>query len=426
MEEEHRTDPDEAMAAIPARVRDPLSEKEAVQAFAGRPAALPIRLALSGGGVRAAAFHAGVLRRLAHEDLLERVSHVSTVSGGSLLLSAVMTLNGLTWPGSAAYRDVVFPSLRRLLSTVDLFSAKAIGWSGLFRFNRRLLTHRASVLADLLADRWGVTARVRDLPKSLIWFINTTSLHSGKNWRFSSREMGDWVFGLHYAPDVRLAEAAAASAAVPYVLGAFWLDLPAEGWFRTDPATRKPLQRTQPPTTRIGLWDGGAYENLGLEAIYKPGQAPDPEAFVICSDASGPLPPFGATSPFAILKGRLAGPRLFDIASDQIRALRSRMFMRDVEGETLRGALFKMGVSVREVDIRARRTRPERDYDGYLRDADVRAALGHPTDLRAMSPAVFERISRHGFEVADTVLTTHSPDLFPETHRWTPAADTRP
>ena len=376
--------------------------------------------------MRAAAYHAGVLKRLAQEDLLERVSHVSTVSGGSLLISAVMTLNGLTWPGSAVYRDQVFPSLRRLLTTVDLFSARAIGWGGLFRFNRRLLTHRASVLADLLANRWGVTARVRDLPESPIWLINTTSLHSGKNWRFSSREMGDWVFGRHYAPDVRLAEAAAASAAVPYVLGALWLNLPAEGWFQTDPATRKPLQRTQPPTTRIGLWDGGAYENLGLEAIYKPGQAPDPDAFVICSDASGPVPPFGGTSPFAILKGRLAGPRLFDIASDQIRALRSRMFMRDVEGGTLRGALLKMGISVRDVDVRVRRMRPDRDYDGYLRDADVRAALGHPTDLRAMSPAVFERIARHGFEVADTVLTTYSPDLFPETQRWQPAADIRP
>jgi NTE family protein len=382
---------------------------------------LPIRLALSGGGVRAAAFHAGVLYRLASDDLLERVTHVSTVSGGSLLVAAAMSASGLTWPNSSTYRDSVFPALERLLTSVDLFSVPAIGWTGLLRFNRRLLTARSSVVADLLVERWGVTARVMDLPAIPCWSINTTSLHSGKNWRFSSREMGDWVFGRHYAPDVRLADAAAASAAVPYVLGALWLDLPGEGWFRSDPATRKPLERTTPPTRRIGLWDGGAYENLGLEAIYKPGQAPDPDAFVICSDASGPVPAYGATSQFAILKGRLAGPRLFDVASDQIRALRSRMFMRDVEGGTLRGALIKMGVSVRDVDIRVRRNRPERDYDGYLGDADVRLALGHPTDLRAMSPEVFERVARHGFEVADTVLTTHSADLFPRTHRWQPA-----
>ena len=49
-----------------------------------------IGLALSGGGVRAAAFHLGVLRRLAAEGLLERVSVISTVSGGSLVTAAVM------------------------------------------------------------------------------------------------------------------------------------------------------------------------------------------------------------------------------------------------------------------------------------------------------------------------------------------------
>ena len=42
-----------------------------------------IGLALSGGGVRAATFHMGVLRRLAAEALLERISIISTVSGGS-------------------------------------------------------------------------------------------------------------------------------------------------------------------------------------------------------------------------------------------------------------------------------------------------------------------------------------------------------
>ncbi|SFU94608.1 MULTISPECIES: patatin-like phospholipase family protein [unclassified Methylobacterium] len=386
----------------------------------GQPSGLPIRLALSGGGIRAAAFHAGVLKRLAEEGLLERVTHVSTVSGGSLLVSALVSFNEHAWPGSAAYLERTYPALRNLLTTVDLFTVRAIGWRGLFRFNRRILTHRASVLADLLAERWGVTGRVRDLPEKPAWLINTTSLHSGKCWRFSAREMGDWVFGRHYAPDIRLADAAAASAAVPYVLGALWVDLPKEGWFQTDPATRKPLKRTQPDVDRIGLWDGGVYENLGLEAIYKPGIAPDPAAFVICSDASGPVPAYGSASPLAIFRGRLAGPRLFDIASDQIRALRSRMFMRDVDAKVVTGALFKMGVSIRDVDIKEGRSRDEREYDAFLNDAEVRAALGHPTDLKAMTPAAFERIARHGFEVADTVLTTHSAALFPRTLQWRP------
>lgn len=42
-------------------------------------------LALSGGGFRASFFHIGVLRRLAELDLLQFVSTISTVSGGSLV-----------------------------------------------------------------------------------------------------------------------------------------------------------------------------------------------------------------------------------------------------------------------------------------------------------------------------------------------------
>ncbi|MEF9672493.1 patatin-like phospholipase family protein [Pseudomonas sp. PCH446] len=43
-------------------------------------------LALSGGGVRAMAFHLGVLKYLAEQQALERLTQISTVSGGSLLV----------------------------------------------------------------------------------------------------------------------------------------------------------------------------------------------------------------------------------------------------------------------------------------------------------------------------------------------------
>jgi NTE family protein len=41
--------------------------------------------------VRAAVFHLGVLKRMAGEDLLEQVSTISTVSGGSLIMPALLT-----------------------------------------------------------------------------------------------------------------------------------------------------------------------------------------------------------------------------------------------------------------------------------------------------------------------------------------------
>jgi NTE family protein len=307
---------------------------------------------------------------------------------------------------------------RLLLTTIDLFSLKALGWAGLLRFNRRLIVHRARVLSALLVERWGVDGAIRDLPDLPTWWINTTCLETGKNWRFAKREMGDWQFGRHYDPPFLLAEAAAASAAVPYAIGALRLQVPADGWYRTDPATRCPLEKASPPLRSVRLWDGGAYENLGLESLYKPQQGLLGCDFLICSDASGPLPDTLEYSPLALLKGHLVSPRLFDICSDQIRSLRARMLIASVTGGNVKGALLRMGNSVRDIDIKAGRVRPPETYDRFQADRDVALALKYPTDLRAISEIHFDGIARHGYEIADAVLTVYSPDSFPHSLAW--------
>jgi hypothetical protein len=72
-------------------------------------------LVLSGGGVRATAFHLGILLRLAAEERLERVKVISTVSGGSLAAALVFSRAGLTWPSSRTFIDKVLPEARDAL-----------------------------------------------------------------------------------------------------------------------------------------------------------------------------------------------------------------------------------------------------------------------------------------------------------------------
>jgi NTE family protein len=386
------------------------------------PQGRQIGLALSGGGVRAAVFHLGVLKRLADERLLESVSSISTVSGGSLVMAAIFSRAGVSWPSSKRFAEEIYPSLRVLLSNVDLFSFHAIGRTGLRKLNIRLLRERAVVLSEMLETRWGITGRVRDLPDAPIWMINATCIETGKNWRFQKREMGDWSFGKHYSPDVPLSVAAAASAAVPYAIGAMPLALPAEGWWRTDPATNKAVVKKQPLWRTVHLWDGGAYENLGLESLYKPGRGLINCNFLICSDASGPVRPPGRSPVGALLRGHLAGPRLFDIVSDQIRSLRSRMLVADLTSGRISGALVRMGNSVRSLDVKADKTRPLGFYDSVQPDAEPSAAVEYPTDLKALSAADFERLARHGFEAADTTLTTYAETAFPRSLPWSETA----
>lgn len=374
-------------------------------------------LALSGGGTRAVAFHAGALLRLAQCDVLERVSAVSTVSGGSLAMALIMTEAAMTWPSSRRFRDDTFAKVRGIVGARDLFSMRLLARSPRAWF---MLGRRAHVLADFLHTRWGITATLGDLPVSPKWSINTTSLTNGKNWRFARNEMGDWKFGRHFSPDVSLANAVAASAAVPYVIGALKIDLPRDGWYDIDPATEQPRQKREaPPQQSVLLWDGGAYENLGLEALYKP----DGRLFecdgVIVSDASGPLAAFKDRVGVAgLLRGNLGSPRLFDIAADQIRALRSRVFMRDVVAGRVEGAIIRMGNSIRDIDIRCGRSRLPEDRESWQTEGDVATAWRHPTHLRALGEREFDRIARHGFECTDGTLTAHKPTILSRSRTW--------
>jgi NTE family protein len=381
------------------------------------PSPKKLGLSLSGGGYRAAAFHTGVLRRLAEDGLLERVSAISTVSGGSLITAALFAQAAGCWPSSKAYRDEIYPRLKALLTSTDLLSVKALGVSGVVRFNFKILTDRAAILASRLQSEWGVDGSVGDLPSDPLWWINTTCVETGKNWRFAKRHMGDWIFGTNYNPPFKVAQAAAASAAVPYAIGALTLKLPKDGWFQTDPATKQALRQDLPRRTKVRLWDGGAYENLGLEALYKPDGLRDCD-ILICSDASGPLPIYKWSNPLDLARGRLWSPRLFDVASDQIRSLRSRYLVRDIQTGVVAGALLRLGISARNMDLKTSQLRAPAAYDAYLSDSEVGLAVSEPTGLTRLSADSFERVARNGWEVADATLMNYLPELLPETRAW--------
>ena len=53
---------------------------------------------------------------------MERVTEKTMVSGGSLIVAAIMATCEMSWPSSALYLERVYPTLKRLLTTRDLFS----------------------------------------------------------------------------------------------------------------------------------------------------------------------------------------------------------------------------------------------------------------------------------------------------------------
>ena len=372
-----------------------------------------LALILSGGGLRAAIFHLGLIMRLASEDRIEDVAGISTVSGGSLAVGLIFSKNNLTWPSSSEYINKVLPNIQDLLTEKSLQKHSLI--SALIR-PWCWGSSRGNLFAKSLENVWELTGNIKDLPEKPWWLINSTSYETGRNWRFSKHHIGDWKIGHNYTQNIPLSIAIAASAAVPYLIGFVKLKTAAKGWFDIDPATEKPINEKKVQHKSVRLWDGGVYENLGVEGVWKPKGFVDPKIdFMIVSDASAQLEiDMGpATGIFMNRPPFLRSPRLFEIATEQTRSLRSRMIIESVTGTVkLPAAIVRMGRSVDYIDRQAKRNRGSVGSNLFLTPSEVERAAKYPTNVSKIPAKDFKLLLRHGFESADATLTGHAPAVF--------------
>jgi NTE family protein len=319
---------------------------------------LKIGLALSGGGIRAAVFHLGVLRYMADSGLYSRIASISSVSGASLCMGIIFAVNGNKWPNTAAFRDSVFTKVKRLILDENIQRAAL----------RRLpffpskWNNRVALLADMLEEKWGITGNLQDLPAFPYWEINCTTFETGSRFRFRKDYMGDNKIGYVQNPVLPISHMIAASAAFPVLIGPYTLKT--EGLRFT--ADKRGKENTVKTLGEYNLWDGGVFDNLGLDALHKHGEKLDREInFLITSDASAPLAYQARGWPSQNLL------RLLDIAANQANHLRARDFLYSV-AEKGNGLYIKIGDEV----------------------------MNYPTTLNAPSEEDFDRILKCGYKNA--------------------------
>jgi NTE family protein len=395
-----------------------------------------IALALSGGGYRASVFHLGVLARLAREEQLENVTFLSTVSGGSLVTGLVFALNGYQWPASQQYLDKVLPEARRIFTTTDLQK------SLLQRVSQNLFLlfgNRAQALSRLMQEQWGVTITLNQLPKSPRWLINATCYETGKNWRFERFRLGDYLFGYSYdTQQVKVADAMAASAGFPGLIGALALDVSTLRWFDYTAATsaagevadspdqiqaRKTRPKTEIFSQKVHLWDGGAYDNHGLEGLhdFRTGWS-DKFEFLLVSDAAGR----GGMEQYKPGAGAL-GRLMTGIMMNQVRSLRTRAILERIQNHDDKGVFVQTGKSFNYILKNIQPTKDNRAYidqvlkqpgfidqasQGTLSAEQAEGVASFPTVIRRLKEDEFQLIYQHGFETANAVLSSYYPDNF--------------
>ncbi len=371
---------------------------------------MKIGLALSGGGVRATVFHLGVLKRIADGPRWPDIAFLSTVSGGSLCVALVFEKAGRCWPTAQQFSAHCLPKVRSLLTTCDLEGQyKKV----LFTKPWLFLQGRASVIAKLIREHWRITSNVSQMPDPPRWEICATCYETGKNWRFSKKRMGDYLTNYVIAPEFPLADAAAASAAVPGLIGPLRVETAKFCWHKFAKNASEPTIEVQPIAPHLTLWDGGVYDNLGVEAMFKPQEGLREEVnFLITSDASKPLdietrrfqwgiPPY--LPPF----------RLIDVATDQVRAFRLRTIIGFLEKNQNAGVVLRMGNTVAGILESAKKEAPA-SWAGrdFLSDAQVQTAAGLETTLRRLTEEEYDRLFRHGYEVAETTLFAYDHRAF--------------
>ena len=312
---------------------------------------------LSGGGYRAMLFHAGAIFRMNELGLLKTLSRVSSVSGGSMTAAAL----ALAYPkfqydakGCVTNLTATFlkPVLDQAADSIDVSSA----FGGLNPFSSA--AREAGESYDRNITKGVKLAQVTANPT---FVFNATSLMTGVVMRFRSDYVADYHIGTLKGLDIPLSQVVAASAGFPPVLSPTVIDLSSA---TGDPATKGPLARL--PFTRTAvLTDGGVYDNMGTETVWKRCRK------ILVSNAGKPFG-FEDDPHHNWLQQSL---RVIDIVMDQAEDLRERILVHAYEIGARHGAMWGLTSGLNQPAARP----------AMLTPAEFDAAQAIPTRLTKFS-----------------------------------------
>lgn len=385
-----------------------------------------IGLSLSGGGSRAIAFHLGCLRALHALGVMDKVTVLSTVSGGSVIGALYAENQGSfsdfeTRVCGILSRGLVKPSIKKIFTSMEGVLA-VYCWALLFIVNTfTFLVSRSTWLVKFFMPparrhEWRVTLmeapirrfasrttilrrvfdedifkgkRLSDLSsKGPLLIINAADLRTGSAFYYSPKSSGSWRFGKLASNDVTLAQAVTASAAYPIAIPALDENL---AFDKKDGSRR---------VERVTLTDGGVYDNLGLAPLW-PDRHPDVSLNVTNIDS--------------IICCRAGYGLRFDPPSQSLFARFSSAFIcvHDRAQNAAMKRLYDLRGSGKLKNILVpylgqSDSRLEFPPDDLVTREDT---IDYPTNFSAMPDEWIEKLSRRGEQLTKALIQEHWPEL---------------
>ncbi len=324
-----------------------------------------IGMALSGGGFRAAAFHLGAFRKLHQFGLLWKLDLLTCVSGGSIAGAFLAAHWG---------EDDALDKLEKYLRTSSIAVSSVIG-GVLDPFHSRLEKLAATYERDLFGQR--TLGSLQGGPRL---YLNATNLATGNMFFFvtgggfdGKAEMGEWELGTTAAAGFPLSRAVAASSAFPPVF---------------PPLKVEQAQYPAAGVEYVTLSDGGVYDNLGVNPLFRKRNALD---YLIVSDGGKPfsIDERPTESGSAVLVAAI------DILMEQVRGLQFKRL--ELNAGTQGGARpvwFSIDSTV-----------------GEEREGDAAFASAISTNLTRLSAPEMAVLGRHAGALLTHRLQTYVPEI---------------
>ena len=318
-----------------------------------------IGLALSGGGFRATLYAVGSLIRLNETGLLKDIDTITSVSGGAIAAGYLakiwdqLKFNPETGSAEEFEAHYAVPLLAFCHRTIDL---KA-GFSGLFSpfhsiGDKLIQQYDKHLFSELKLDQ---VANDEDAPEFVYY---ATNYDTGVSAQITKQAFYDHKIGRATGHGISLAQAVAISSSFPPFFAPVTLDGSQWKWTKTNYAE---LFEQDSLRRRLILCDGGLYDNLGLEKLWKTGSQREFDTVFVC-DSGAPLQvPFQySDSLFGKLKKAINWRnnwlpqflRMTDIMVNQQRALRKRRLIEIyISGDEYNGAYWGIDTNIEDYPI---------------------------------------------------------------------------